>query len=76
MTTYKRVPVRDAGIPSYRILRDDVPVGDAVKTGTHLDDYPWHWMVYEGLAQPQARVVGVAATLRSAVDYVKEAVGR
>ena len=72
MTTYKRVrrPSPD-GAPAYIIERDGVPVADVVKTGTHLDDYPWDWMILDPFAANARRSSGVSDTLRSAIDYVK-----
>lgn len=53
-------------------------VAESVKTGSHLDDYPWDWhLTDEGLAWRFARgirstkTVGVSDTLRSSKEYVK-----
>lgn len=54
---------------SYELLILDVPIGRADKTGTHLDDYPWSWHIYDDVTiDSEARRVGQTATKREAID--------
>ena len=60
----KRVKVGDL---KYQIVRRDngQAVGDVVKTGSHLDDYPWDWSYRRA-----GGAGGSADTLTSAVQEI------
>lgn len=70
---------KKVGPSSYVLI--DSEVGDvvayAVKTGTHLDDYPWDWRLADGLhfgGVQNLREGGVTDTLKAAVDYVESGI--
>lgn len=61
----------------------DTSVGDvvahAVKTGSHLDDYPWDWRLADGLhfgGVQGLKEGGVMDTLKGVVDYVESGINR
>lgn len=56
---------------------EGIVVGGAVKTGTHLDDYPWDWHIDDEILKTAKlkgisfrRTQGVCDTLRDCVDIV------
>ncbi len=69
------------GTGSYIISADGRNVGEVAKTGTHLDHYPWDWMLLDGI-EPHIqkngyryKTTGAAETLRQAVDEIAAAIG-
>lgn len=69
---------RRNGPGSYAMYSGKVKVGEIDKTGTHLDFYPWDWMVIGFKVKPrpnglQGAVTGAADTLRAAKSEVEQA---
>lgn len=59
------------------VNRKGIVVGGAVKTGTHLDDYPWDWHIDDELLKAARlkgftfrRTQGVCDTLKACVDQL------
>jgi hypothetical protein len=76
---------KKTGDQQYDLLTaDGIVVGSAVKTGSHLDHYPWDWALSEKLAAQlkdaktasgmPARTQGPLETLRDCVDAVATAI--
>lgn len=60
------------GHGSYSVWQHGQRVGTVGYTGSHLDDYPWDWVVD---APTNGRATGVADTKRSAIDQIGYALG-
>lgn len=79
-TNYTR---RKVGPSDYEVLDEGKVVGLAGKSGTHLDDYPWDWMLADGV-EPVPNAVnghrpdttGVAETLAKAMNQIGYSLGR
>ena len=54
----------------YSVHLDGEKIGDLVKTGTHLDDYPWDWSCEDGKCLPDRPIRGGMVT-----DTKKAAIG-
>ena len=65
----------------YEVCVDGRVVGEVSKTGTHLDHYPWDWMLADGVepfvlpSGKKCRVVGVSDTLAHGVDQIAHSAG-
>jgi hypothetical protein len=68
MAVLRRVKVK-AG--HYDMVALDEVVATVVKTGTHLDDYPWDWYLADGWTNYQGRTTGTTDSLANAVDIVQ-----
>ena len=81
---WRKVPREENGnetawSPVYEARDEHGIAGSAVKTGTHLDNYPWDWSIdpirkdatYEN-GRP-VKTGGSADTLRSAKDQAEQA---
>ena len=72
---------RKVGQSSYIISVNSKDVGEVTKTGTHLDFYPWDWMLLDGITPYVQKnghkysTTGVADTLRSAMESIAAAAG-
>ena len=70
MAVLRRVKV-EAG--HYSLVADEEVVATVVKTGTHLDDYPWDWYLADGWTTGQlgGRSSGCTDSLANAEDIVQ-----
>lgn len=61
-------------VPRYEIRRGGVLIGMVIKTGTHLDNYPWDWQVADGIeARPgYSKRYGHAGLLSEAIDELAD----
>lgn len=71
------------GDQKYHLLDAETgrPLAVAVKTGTHLDDYPWDWYLLPGVYLASdlpsgRRNQGVSDALHTAVDEVEALLGQ